>query len=576
LKGAVLIFGLLAGVLGAGAIAMGNLASELNLALSLGDDVLAKSILYGILVVGLVGTGLILAWPKLGGAIMVLCAAGWVAAGLVAGHGSLLFAALPITFAGAGGIVAMFGRRRLDPDDDIEDDDEPPRDARRRLHDGDFDEDRGAPPARTRGPAGRGTGIRSEPDFDVEPPPRSVPARYRDEREEYAEETSGDYGDSDNEDYIDADPALDDEGLESPGPGDYPVDDEEDDSEPPYRDEPRDPRQRKERWSLPDPYERPQRRPAPRQEYVPERQPPAPARRQPLPPRNDMRAAPRQRDDDNGYYRAADYPAPRREPPRSRGTYREIAYEDAYERDEPRRGSARSLVRILILLIFILIVLGAAAAVYFANPNLPSVLFGTGRPVAEAISPAPAAASLAPQASPQSALPSASTQPTVAALSPEPAPANTLTPGTPVPLANGTRSDTASTPDMSNPFDYCHVIDTIDTPDDRYTGPVVPAAVASALGFSTSPPASQVFWRCAGQAVFACNSKNTHACDLTPTVDLMLSYCAAHPDAKNLAAPNGTWSCNGKRPSIPRDQEWPVDARGFYPGAWSRVAPPAG
>jgi hypothetical protein len=129
---------------------------------------------------------------------------------------------------------------------------------------------------------------------------------------------------------------------------------------------------------------------------------------------------------------------------------------------------------------------------------------------------------------------------------------------------------------MSSPFDYCRVVDTIDTPDDRYTGPAVPAAVASALSFSTPPPANQVFWRCAGQAVYACNSKNGHACDLTPTVDMMLSYCAAHPDAKNLPAPNGSWSCTGKRPSIPRDQEWPVDARGFYPGAWSRVAASTG
>jgi len=169
LKGAALIFGLLAGLLGAGAIALGNLASGLNLALSLGDDLLAKSILYGILVVGLVGTGLVLAWPKVGGVVMVLCALGWTAAALVAGHGGLLFAALPITFAGAGGLVATFVKPRLDADDEDDDDLRPQPIGRRRLADADFDDDRRAPSPRMRGPAGRVPGIRSEPGFDVDP-----------------------------------------------------------------------------------------------------------------------------------------------------------------------------------------------------------------------------------------------------------------------------------------------------------------------------------------------------------------------------------------------------------------------
>jgi len=75
--------------------------------------------------------------------------------------------------------------------------------------------------------------------------------------------------------------------------------------------------------------------------------------------------------------------------------------------------------------------------------------------------------------------------------------------------------------------------------------------------------------------VLACASPGA-ACAPTPTVEVMLSYCAAHPDTQNIAAPNGTWSCEGTRPVIPRDQKWPVDARGFYPGAWRQVAPPAG
>ena len=564
MKGAALIFGLLAGLLGAGAIALGNLASGLNLALSLGDDLLAKSILYGILVVGLVGTGLVLAWPKVGGVVMVLCALGWTAAALIAGHGGLLFAALPITFAGAGGLVATFVKPRLDADDEDDDDLQSRRDNRRRLADPDFDDDRRAPAPRPRGPAGRVPGIRSEPGFDVDPPPRSVPTRYRADPDDYPDEVSSDdrnYADEE-EDYVDADPALDDEGLADP-------DDEEDDRDRSYRDDPRPARRGNDRWSLPDPHEQRQRRPV-RQDYVPERQPPAPVRRQPLPPRNDMRPARRPPDDDDDYYRPADNYPQRREPPRSRGNYRAVSYEEPDEADEPRRGPVRSFFRIVILLVFVVLVLGAAAAVYFAYPNLPSVLFGTGsRPVATANTPTPAAEPATSDVAAEASSP-APAAPAPAA----PAPATAA--ATPVPLANAGSTEAASTPDMSSPFDYCRVVDTIDTPDDRYTGPAVPAAVASALSFSTPPPANQVFWRCAGQAVYACNSKNGHACDLTPTVDMMLSYCAAHPDAKNLPAPNGSWSCTGKRPSIPRDQEWPVDARGFYPGAWSRVAASTG
>jgi len=125
-----------------------------------------------------------------------------------------------------------------------------------------------------------------------------------------------------------------------------------------------------------------------------------------------------------------------------------------------------------------------------------------------------------------------------------------------------------------SPFAYCHAVDTIDAPDSQYAGPAVPAPVAAAVGVTGAT--DQVRWRCAGQDVVACNANHGAACDLTPTVDSMIAYCAQHPDAKNIPAPNGFWACNGKRPVIPRDQKWPVDARGFFPGAWKSVPPPPG
>jgi hypothetical protein len=103
----------------------------------------------------------------------------------------------------------------------------------------------------------------------------------------------------------------------------------------------------------------------------------------------------------------------------------------------------------------------------------------------------------------------------------------------------------------------------------------VPHVVAAALKLPDSAPPDQARWRCANQQVLACNANHGAACDTTPTADIMISYCGMHPDAKDIPAPNGSWSCTGKHPVIPADQQWPVDARGFYPGAWAPVPPAA-
>jgi hypothetical protein len=55
----------------------------------------------------------------------------------------------------------------------------------------------------------------------------------------------------------------------------------------------------------------------------------------------------------------------------------------------------------------------------------------------------------------------------------------------------------------------------------------------------------------------------------------MMEFCTRNPGARNLQAPNGSWSCEGTRPVIPPDQNWPVDSRGFLPQAWVRVPAPS-
>jgi hypothetical protein len=128
----------------------------------------------------------------------------------------------------------------------------------------------------------------------------------------------------------------------------------------------------------------------------------------------------------------------------------------------------------------------------------------------------------------------------------------------------------------TDPFAYCAAVGTIDFPDHRYAGPMVTEDIASALRVPASSPPDRVKWRCVDGAVLGCASFRGPSCAPTPSVEEMLAFCAQNPGAANLFAPNGTWSCNDTEPEIPRDQSWPVDARGFLPGAWVEITPPSG
>jgi hypothetical protein len=137
--------------------------------------------------------------------------------------------------------------------------------------------------------------------------------------------------------------------------------------------------------------------------------------------------------------------------------------------------------------------------------------------------------------------------------------------------------DLASLPvdNWHDPFAYCAAVGTIDFPDHRYTGPFVTEAIAAALHVPATSPPDRVKWRCVEGTVLACASfRNTPNCAPTPSVPEMIEYCAQNPNAVDLAAPNGSWFCSETEPQIPPGQSWPVDARGFLPGAWVEIAPP--
>jgi hypothetical protein len=128
---------------------------------------------------------------------------------------------------------------------------------------------------------------------------------------------------------------------------------------------------------------------------------------------------------------------------------------------------------------------------------------------------------------------------------------------------------------FADPFRYCAFVDTIDSPDSRYSGPAFTAPIAQAVRAPMSSSPDRVRWRCVDGAVWACSSFDWPVCSITPSVAEMMEFCTRNPGARNLQAPSGSWSCEGTRPVIPPNQNWPVDARGFLPQAWVRVPAPA-
>jgi hypothetical protein len=126
----------------------------------------------------------------------------------------------------------------------------------------------------------------------------------------------------------------------------------------------------------------------------------------------------------------------------------------------------------------------------------------------------------------------------------------------------------------SDPFAYCKAVGTVDYPDQRYSGPHLTEAIAAALRVPVTSSPDRVKWRCDGGALLGCTSFRGSSCALTPSVTEMLEYCAQNPNAQGLLAPNGSWSCNETEPEIPAGQSWPVDSRGFLPGAWVEISPP--
>lgn len=467
---AALIFGLLAGLAGVTVAAFGILDAGLVAALDMGplSPFLARFAIATVPALSLLGAGLALAHPRMGGLVLVLSALGWLGMALASRHGALLFAALPLIFALAAALTSFFARR-------------------------DFASDRYRD--------------RSEPGFEdlsVSEPRAPAVGRY--------------WGDDD--------PAPEPEPVPEPEP------------EP----QPRRPRSllsRREPDFAPTPRQREFEEPA-LPEYeddVPDEPPPA------------------SRDDpDSDYARPARYKVPSRheyaadpEYPPAPPEFAPLpaySYPDDDERDErPRsRAGMRRMIGLINLALFLIIFVAIALFVYLDyRRGAHSLLFGAHRDQV-----ASTAVPVTPKPTRKPAPPAAT-------------PASRPAPIAPTPMR------------YASPQAYCEAVKTVDTFDPRYDGPKLPAPVIDALHVPNSIAPAQVHMRCLNGALLACVANDTHKCDITPTVDQMIAFCRTNPDRTGQTAPNGTWACNGTTPVIPAGQSWPVDARGFYPQAWTVV-----
>lgn len=143
---------------------------------------------------------------------------------------------------------------------------------------------------------------------------------------------------------------------------------------------------------------------------------------------------------------------------------------------------------------------------------------------------------------------------------------------------------------FGDPFAYCAAVGTIDRPDGRYKGPVMPESVVKGMirrGIvaADAPPEFQrsATWRCMNHAVWVCHFGANLPClekadaSRVPTAG-MQEYCRANPDSDVIpAAVTGRstiyeWTCrNGK--AIAGKKIFSPDAEGFLSDFWYELAP---
>jgi hypothetical protein len=162
----------------------------------------------------------------------------------------------------------------------------------------------------------------------------------------------------------------------------------------------------------------------------------------------------------------------------------------------------------------------------------------------------------------------------------------------PVTQPGSTASGTVITISLADPFAYCAVVGTVDSPDARYTGPQIPDTVINgykkAAGLESIPePMDQLrkstIWRCMDHKVYACNFGANLTCDSKANTDrtptqAMGDYCAANPDSGFIPmAVTGhdtvySWRCTNSQAQVV-EQVATVDAQGYLSQIWYPITP---
>ena len=138
----------------------------------------------------------------------------------------------------------------------------------------------------------------------------------------------------------------------------------------------------------------------------------------------------------------------------------------------------------------------------------------------------------------------------------------------------------AMTAAYQTPFDYCAAAHDVDAPDASLMADGLPDELVAGVREVTKIADAEVVWRCMGSAVWVCAQPvGGVACGKVPTSAERQAYCAAHPDATDIDAAAGRWSCDGIIPVVPGGDQRTTDPRGFDRLAWlglSKAPKPSG
>jgi hypothetical protein len=156
----------------------------------------------------------------------------------------------------------------------------------------------------------------------------------------------------------------------------------------------------------------------------------------------------------------------------------------------------------------------------------------------------------------------------------------------PVPTTMSQTSPTRTSPTaeeqslLSDPFAYCAVVGTIDTPDERYTGTNLPDSiiqdmVTQGIVSADMPLESQkhTVWRCMNNSVWVCNFGVNIPCQEKANTSqaktsAMGDFCKTNPVTGRATV--YFWSCKNGKPEVV-NQITTVDPQGYLAVYWHEL-----